>query len=454
MSRIRFEWDIESRRISRSDGEGLRNRRQRKRRIYILLLMVFLLLAVVAACVVIVRQRLNAVESQYAQLLQDTVKAEVAALRIGDLGAFLAFQVEDERWQQAQRASFSEYGRLKENGAIDLTGNILAVTIEDERARVLVQENISDIPYTRLWFYRRDNSSWLHIAPDPAFWGDWQQYQAQRVKVNYREADSRFARQVGDNLARWLERGCKLFGCDEGLLYTVDVVLDAAESVARSEGARRHLVMRSPHTGSARADLPFDGGRQLRASQLIAEDFVNSTGESEALARGSDTRFLREAVVKWLSEHFTRIDSGALLIRSIADNYGAERIPQLLMNLSAAADMSLLERVLPVSIAQADLDWRDFIAWRLRLEDELIAARDEAAWLQLVDTRDATGRVRAYERFNAPTPPATYLASQQSLQLIDGQVTLHVTFDTAEGSAGESRTALFNLVNGVWKRAG
>ncbi|MCE2472398.1 MAG: hypothetical protein J4G18_10975 [Anaerolineae bacterium] len=90
--------------------------------------MLALLLAMIALGVFIVRQRLLDVENQFAQLLQDTVKAEVAALRIGDINSWLASQAaNDESWIGQQRAMFQQYSNLKAAGAIELTGDILAV---------------------------------------------------------------------------------------------------------------------------------------------------------------------------------------------------------------------------------------------------------------------------------------------------------------------------------------
>ena len=336
MSRIRFEWNIESTKIDRSDGEDILAKRRRRRNVYILLFLICLLLATVAACGLFVRQRLIDVKNQYAQLLQDTVKAEVAALRIGDVNTFLNIQAEDEAWRNQQRGKYQDYSRLKAENEIDLTGNILSVEIDGELARVLVQENIKDLPYARLWFYQREESRWRHIAPDYSLWGAWQIYESPGVRVNYREADALFAKQLGETVAAWIKAGCAIFACPDELTYVIDVLPEAADRVAWSDVAARRLLFRSPYTDLARADMPFEGGLQFRASQLIAGRFVDDITGTLVTATSYDADFLRESVVGWLAEQFTRIDSGALLIRSLADGYGVDRVRQLLSMLGEA----------------------------------------------------------------------------------------------------------------------
>ena len=108
MSKIRFEWSIESQQIDRVDGEDPLAKRRRRRNLLRFLLLLALLLAMFALGALLVRQRLIDVENQFAQLLQDTVKAEVAALRIGDINSWLASQAaDDESWIARQRAAFT-----------------------------------------------------------------------------------------------------------------------------------------------------------------------------------------------------------------------------------------------------------------------------------------------------------------------------------------------------------
>ena len=455
MSKIRFEWDIESQHIERSDGEDPLAKRRRRRNILRLALLLALLLAMIALGVFIVRQRLLDVENQFAQLLQDTVKAEVAALRIGDINSWLASQAaENESWIGQQRAMFQQYSDLKAAGAIELTGDILAVRIDGERARVLVQENVNNLPYSRLWFYRRTDSGWLHRAPDYSFWGENLQYQGAGLEINYRAVDQQFATDLGQALEDWMRRACVVFDCSDLPAVIVDVTLDSDTAAVWRDERNLRLEILSPYLDIARADTPFDSGYQLRTSQLLAERIVNAHSNYQAAAYPHDALFLRQAATDWLAAWLIRLDHSETLLGSLAENYGAEAVARLLANLSATDSMAVLQGVISDPLAQADLDWRDFIEWRLELESKLIAARAEEAWLRLYDTSDDSVRRAAYARFNQNAPPQAYKVIDQRISSSDAGIPqLRVITEAGAASQAQEELLLFNMVNGVWKRS-
>ena len=148
------------------------------------------------------------------------------------------------------------------------------------------------------------------------------------------------------------------------------------------------------------------------------------------------------------------LDGRASLVGSLATNYGTEQVAQLLSVLNPNDDMSRLQQIIPDPLELADLDWRDFIAWRLRIEAELIAARAENEWLQLYDTSEESVRITAYERFsqNAPTMANTVI-DQLVWTNEEAMPQLRVTIQVSEDDDAEVEIVLFNLVNQVWKRA-
>ena len=455
MSKIRFEWDIESQQIDRSDGEDPLAKRRRRRNILRLLLILALLVAMIALAAFMVRQRLIDVENQFAQLLQDTVKAEVAALRIGDINSWLASQAaEPESWISHQRAAFQFYSDLKAAGAIELTGGILAVAIEGERARVLVQENINNLPYGRLWFYRRADSGWLHTAPDHSFWGAPRQFNGAGVRISYRAVDEQFASDLGIALEGWIRRACAVFDCGELPLLAAEVTPDSESAAGWRDERNLRLEVGSPYLQLARADAPFDSAYQQLVSQLVAERIVNAHTDYRAAAYPHDSFFLREAAADWLAAWLIGAERNDSLLGSLASNYGVEAIGRLLANLSATDSMAVLQHVIPDPLAQADLDWRDFVAWRLELESELIAARAEEAWLRLYDTSDAGARRAAYARFNRDAPAPAYKVVDQYLWTIEaGDPQLRASVEVSDANQPLAEFVSFNLVNGVWKRA-
>ena len=455
MSRIRFEWNIESQKIDRSDSEDAQAKLKRRRNALRLLLLVVLLLALFALGALLVQQRLIDLQVQYAQLLQDTVKAEVAALRIGDLNTWLKIQdSRDDEWISGQRAVFRQYSELKTEGSLELTGSILAVAIEGERARVLVQENINDLPYSRLWFYHRTNSGWLHITPDHSFWGENLQYDGAGVRVNYRAVDQQFATKLGDTLVDWIQRSCGLLDCDDLPHLTVDIVLNATTNVAWQDQLNMRLEVRSPYVDIARADTPFDSAYRLHSSQLLAERIVSAHTKFGVAAYPHDAYFLRAAAIDWLSSWLTRTELSKTLMRSVVEQYGTDTVAQLLSSLSATESMAILQRVIPDPFAQAGLDWHDFIEWRLGIEADLIAARAENEWLQLYDTSRESARFVAYQRFNQNAPAQLQRVVDQLVWTNDqGSPQLRVTVKVGEERKLEEEIILFNLVNDVWKRS-
>ena len=455
MSKIRFEWNIESHRIDKSDGEDPLAKRRRRRNVVRLLLLLALLLTMIALGILLIKQRLMDVENQFAQLLQDTVKAEVAALRIGDLNSWLASQAsEDESWIGQQRAMFQQYSDLKAAGAIELTGDILAVHIDGDLARVLVQENVYDQPYSRLWFYRRTDSGWLHIAPDRSFWGEAQQFIGDGVRVNYLAVDRQFATDLGMTLKDWLRRACSVFLCGDLPPMVVEVVLESDTAVAWRDERNLRLAVRSPYLDIARADTPFDSVFQYQTSQLLAARIVNAHTNYRAAAYPHDALFLRKAATDWLAAWLTSENQSASLMGSLTDHYGAAAVAQLLTNLSATDSMATLQRVIPNPLEQANLDWGDFIEWRLELESELTAARAEAEWLRLYHTTDDKVRRAAYDRFNQNEPPQAFKVVDQLLWKSDaGYPQLRVSVEFDQASQLQEEIILFNLVNDVWKRS-
>jgi len=454
VSRIHLEWEVEAERIAGADSEGPEAKRRRRRTCLVFLALGCLLAAAIVLGLLLLRQRAQDIERQFAQLLQDTVKAEVAALRIGDLYSFLAFQsADDPDWMNRQRATFQQYSGLMADGAIELTGSILSVEIDVDRARALVQENISELPYARLWFYRRGGEGWEHVAQDHSFWGEAQKLESSRVIVNFRDVDQKFASQVKDALTDWMGKGCGILDCAGLPRLQIDIVAAAAEDAVWLDEQNLRMQIRSPYIDIARADTPFNGRRQLLVSGMLAERLVDAhTGYLSAIS--GDARYLRDSAIAWLSETFTRLDSGATSIRSLATNYGDDKIASLLSKLSATSDMSLVREVIDWPLEAADLDWRDFVEWRLALESELLSARRQNEWLALYDTADENVRLLAYERYSRNAAPAQFHVIDALVwSAPDGGPQLRATVQAAGDNRPGGEVILFNLVNGLWKRA-
>ena len=88
---LRLDWEIESEQqpVRQASGEDPESRRRRRRRRLIILLLPLLLLVMVGVVVGLIALRLRQIDAQVAHVLQDTVDAEVATLRIGDEHAWI-----------------------------------------------------------------------------------------------------------------------------------------------------------------------------------------------------------------------------------------------------------------------------------------------------------------------------------------------------------------------------
>ena len=455
MGRIRLEWHVESQKINKRDGEDPAARRARRRNIFRLLLLIGLLIGIVIAGLLFVRQRLLDVQNQVEQLLHDTVRAEVAALRIGDLATFLDIQRSaTDEWLNAQRAAYQEYTAMKAGQDLKLTGTILATAIDGQRGRVLVEEIMNGTPYAKVWFYWRYADGWHHVPPDYTFWGEVRSIESDSLRIQYREVDEIFAQQLSETITAWLDRGCDILNCGELPQMVIDVVTDAPQALSWLNESRLQLLMQSPYVDGARADMPFNIQRQLEAAKLIAERLITAQTGDLTVSYPADVFQLRQSVRLYLVEQFAQVDTGATLVKSLAGQYGIDKISQLVSRFTATADMSIIQQVIPAPIGQANLDWRGFISWRLNTEDQLIANRAESEWLSLYDTAQESVRVAAYERYHANLPAQPQRVIKQQVQTAaDGTPQLRMTVRTGAENTFRDHIILFNLVNSIWKRA-
>jgi len=455
MGRIRLEWNIESNKTSKLDSEDPAARRARRRRMLRLLLLIGILVGTIIAGLLLVRQRLLDVQNQVELLLRDTVRAEAAALRIGDLAAFLDIQRSaTDEWLNTQQATYQEYTHMKARQDLKLTGGILALDIDGQRGRVLVEEIIDGTPYAKVWFYWRYADGWHHVPPDYTFWGEESSIESDSLRIQYREVDETFAQQLNKTITAWLDQGCDILNCGSLPPMSIDIVTDSPKAVSWSDESRLRMLMQSPYVHGARADMPFDTQLQLETAKLLAEQLIKAQTGNLTVSYPHDVFQLWQSVRAYLVEQFAQIDTGTALVKSLASQYGSNKIGQLVSRFTATADMSIIQQVIPAPIGQAGLDWRGFISWRLNTEDQLIANRAENAWLNLYDLTEETVRAAAYERYHANLPPQPKQVIAQIVQRgSDGAPQLRATVRTGAGNTFHDHIIRFNLVKGIWKRA-
>ncbi len=273
MSRIRLEWNVESRKIDKSDSEDPAAKRARRRRTLRLIMLVGAVLAILIFAVLVVRQRLLDVQGQLEQLLRETVHAEAAALRIGDINTFLAVQDSaSETWRQRQQAAFREYSELKASHEVDLTGAILELEIDGQRGRAVVEEIINGARYAQAWFYRNMGNDWRHAAPDFSFWGQERRLETAALSVRYYDLDERFAQAISEAVGEWLRQECEIVSCADGPRLSIEIVNQAASPVAWSTRTESTLRVLSPlAAGRISIAEPFDSVFQELVAEVLAK---------------------------------------------------------------------------------------------------------------------------------------------------------------------------------------
>ena len=112
----------------------------------------------------------------------------------------------------------------------------------------------------------------------------------------------------------------------------------------------------------------------------------------------SDAYYLRQTIVSWLVKRFAEVETNSFLISSLATTYGDPAVGQLLQALQPTSNIGVLSQITGKALDVAGLDWRDFLTWRLVLENELITRQDQTDFLELYDP---SMRDQAIARYNA-----------------------------------------------------
>jgi len=456
---LKLDWEIEAEQSTvkreKEDRSSARARRMARLRI---LLGILLIGGVLGGIYGVFVWRLRVVDAEIQRALEDTVRAEVTTLRVADRNAFLSIQRSATLdWQNEQTATFNQYQQLKSENSVQLTGDILSSDVQGSRARVQVQEIIDGVPYVQTWFYWRyaDAEGWRHVPPDYAFWGSEEAIESERVRVTYFSLDQRVAEAVSVSVTDWIDTTCAALGCAELPQITIDIVPEPGLTARWNETGPWRLELPSPYVGRARLDRPFSDETRARVATLVAERLLVHITGSVQPTFPADAVFLQGAVEDWLVGRFTSLDRGSHLIRSYAERYGENAVGEALRNTAPGSDIRVLLAPAGVdALNQLEVDWRDYLSWRLELENELHRQRDEANFVSLYDTRLDEVAGLSFQRFAAANAyeDQTVVAVQPETQP-DGVPGLRATVQVGEGDAARQQEVLFRLSDGVWKRA-
>jgi hypothetical protein len=463
---VQLDWQIDTERQARDrqDKEDPQLSERRSRRFLRFLLFLLVILSLAGGVVFFVLYRLDDANRQLEALLIESIQAEVTALRIGDAEAFLERQRSaGNDWRLAQEAQFNRYQALKADADLQLTGRVVNVEVDGQRGRAQVEEIIDGVPYVRTWFYWRYDAEivndreipagWYHVPPDFTFWGAPSTLTTQYVTIRYQSLDEAFVQQMSQQLNDWLSLACDFMNCTNLPLFTIDVVSNnMPEPIWTEEQNQWQMVMPSPYADIARSDMPFDTQYRIDTATLIANRLVDNNVPAPNYP--ADAYYLRSSLVSWLVGQFVAVDTNAFLMKSLYANYGQDALARLIVSLNSDASMAIFGDVIAqegVAIADANLDWRDLLTWRIVTENDLIARADQEAYLRLYDMRLADVADLAYERFGSGRmldQPVVIHAERRTSS--DGTPQLLATVQVADG---QQFAVVLNLVNNVWLRA-
>lgn len=465
---VKLDWDIEAEKGKQKEHkEDFQQRGARYLAAGRLIAVILIFAGILAGIAYLINQRWEQVNQRMEQVLMDTVQAEIAALRVGNFDDFINMQRSaTDDWLVSQRAVYEQYQSLKASANVTLSGRILGVEIDGQRGRVQVEEIIDNVPYVQTWFYWHytpivdesgkevDSGGWRHVPPDYTFWGIASTIEREAFVIRYQSLDEALAQTLATEVQRWLDDACGLLNCVNLPVLTIDIVANPLPEARWVDGDAWQLLLPSPYLGRARADRPFSGQLQLDTATLMAGRLLESSMSSSPTSP-SDAFFLQEAVKAWLVGRFLQVSSDSYLITSLVNNYGIQTIPTLLQNLQAQSDISILATVAGVaSVGDLNVDWRDYLAWRVELEDEFIQTGNELAWTSLYDFRDTNLRTIAYSRYNN-----TFVADSRVILDVsrataaDGSLQLVLRTQVTRGFESGEEIVVFNLVNGLWLRA-
>lgn len=460
---IRLDWEIEADQTSvrdfREDKASAKRRRAARLRFLLVLLMIAAFLGGVYGIIV---WRLAQIDAAQRRALVDTVGAEVAALRVSDRSAFLSIQRSaSDAWLRTQEDVFNSYQQLKVQYDIQLTGNVVSAEIDGTRGRVQVEEIINGVSYVRTWFYWRyandvdGGGGWRHVPPDYTFWGDVVTVNADGLTVRYRDVDDAVGRALFQAAQQWRGLACGVLNCQTLPPISMEILPQEGLLTSWSDTNPWMLQVPSPYLGLARRDRPLDTALRLEIANLYSERLIAHSGGSAQPTDTLDAAFMREALQKWLVGQFAQVDMQSHLLVSYAGRYGAPALREAWGAVLAGGDVGALMPAAGVaSLDQLQVDWRDYLTWRLRLEQTLHTRRDQANYTALYDTADAATANLAFSRFNAPlTPEPLEVIGVQPLVDIDGVPALLATVRIGAEGAQRDEVVRFRLLQNAWRRA-
>lgn len=444
---VELNWEIDAaedqaRQIDdRRRGGGRRRKRLR--------LTAFLLLLVALAAGAL-WLRLREVQRQQERMLRATVEAEVTALRIGDLQAWLGIQDGGDPTRQLEGSrDFDAWQQRKLVGGDPAGGEILALALQGDRAWAQVQEFIAGEARAHTWFYRLGADGWRHVSAEAGWRGNARSHRVDGLRIDYDDIDDSLVQELAPQLEAWLKQACSLLECVPRPVLNVQVQARPGEARWSTDSSWT-LLLPSPAAGLAYAGEALQDGLRNSLAQLLASRMILDRAGQPGPGWTREAIWLHASGSRWLTGRLLQSENGQHLLESLATLYDDGTVSRLLDQLHPAATLQLIDDVAGAgALLQGSLDWRDLLAWQLGLEDRYRQQGDRSAFLSLYDLRDPALEVLALARlavgeFAAPVT----VASVTQVSATEATALLRATVVDAGGSV----PVHFRLVEGRWLR--
>ncbi|MBN1313457.1 MAG: hypothetical protein JXB30_18770 [Anaerolineae bacterium] len=369
---IKLDWEVESEGGWDEVGEDPRDVELRKRRLRRIRNGLIVILAIMLVVGGVITYRLITVGQQVRAALEATIAAETLALRIGDREAYLAAQSDVGGWRQIQEQTFEHY--QSETDRLEVTGQILEMDINADRARVILREVLNGVEYHVLWFYQRDASGWNHIAPDPSFWGERQERRSAYFDFDYYSEDQELVDDLVVQLNNWWGTACSLTRCVRNPdRPVVTIEPDRLARVGWADYDSNTLIVPSPLVGRYRADGEIDPALMSQLAGLIAQRWAENIIGDEGTAY-SEIQWLESEVYLWLRQSFVPELPPSPLLTPLVQAYGEQIVRELVTRVQSGEDaVAALEALTGSSISDLSVGWELYFTYRLRAEAALIA---------------------------------------------------------------------------------
>ncbi|MBN2472066.1 MAG: hypothetical protein JXN59_15195, partial [Anaerolineae bacterium] len=375
-------------------------------------------------------------------------------LRIGDIAGYLTVQrSESDAWMLGQTDLFWQYQELKRQYDVDLTGTVLDLAIDENRARVLVEEFIGGQRYQQLWFYWRYADGWRHVPLDVDFWGEPEVASGNGYTIEYGAVDAPLVAALQPGVDRLWGQGCDWLGCATPLpALTIRVLPDPAVEVSWSPDEPDVLRVASPLVDRMLAETPLLPAAERQIGALLAERVRLHATPGGPPVPGTDAAFIYGALDDWLIGRFLADGGvpGSTFIASLVEAYG-ERAPGLLAaGVGPDAAISSLALIFATPLEDLRADWREFFQWRLALEPYWLAQGNAPAVLALYDDLAQNEAQRLISTPGAASVPALTVLRVVTGPGSDGAPRAWAVVQYPDGSEGP---ITFRLVDGIWRRS-